>query len=100
MSWIVLVSVLVVVTVQVVVADDIHSPEPKRVVTWCFYGGRRYRVGQQWNPDPCTFCRCDVGGKLACAVRDCARPNCENYYTPPGQCCPICPTGTASDVTV
>ncbi|KAH9502879.1 von Willebrand factor C domain-containing protein 2-like [Bulinus truncatus] len=48
------------------------------------------------KPDegPCAFCDCvNDGGrwKWICYYRDCMRPECDNYYTPPGQCCPVCP---------
>ena len=30
---------------------------------------------------------------MTCNIRDCAAPDCDNYYVPEGQCCPVCSSG-------
>jgi len=41
-------------------------------------------------PCPVT-CEDDEFDPSDCARILCARPECDNFYTPPNQCCPICP---------
>ncbi|WAR16141.1 hypothetical protein MAR_030735 [Mya arenaria] len=36
------------------------------------------------------------GSGSDCNAASCPRLRCRNSYTPPGQCCPICPTGGKS----
>ena len=36
-----------------------------------------------------TYSTC-TDGNLACYIIDCAFPDCTNYYTPEGACCPVC----------
>eukprot|EP00916_Digyalum_oweni_P015450 GHVL01025287.1.p1 GENE.GHVL01025287.1~~GHVL01025287.1.p1 ORF type:complete len:145 (+),score=10.02 GHVL01025287.1:84-518(+) len=59
----------------------------------CLWGGKMWPAGQQFKPNPCTFCNC-VDGRAACAVADCAPPQCVDYVRDPNQCCPKCPNGS------
>ncbi|KAL8583263.1 hypothetical protein ACOMHN_043098 [Nucella lapillus] len=60
----------------------------------CLYQRRRVRNGQRFSPpggDPCTFCRCQ-DGSVTCERSECPAVRCPSPLTPPGQCCPVCPT--------
>ncbi|GFN86187.1 kielin/chordin-like protein [Plakobranchus ocellatus] len=74
-------------------------PSPKKVVgqccevcQGCTFRGILYDEGVSWvTPDsPCTVCTCN-GGLVTCMAKDCFAP-CSDPVTPPGQCCPECPT--------
>lgn len=39
--------------------------------------------------DNCRFCRCQ-GGVSICFTAQCGELNCERYYVPEGECCPVC----------
>ncbi|KAK7471528.1 hypothetical protein BaRGS_00035808 [Batillaria attramentaria] len=58
----------------------------------CEWQGKWYAEGQQFNPDPCTFCNCQ-NGRAMCAVADCMMPACVDSKRDPTQCCPVCPNG-------
>ena len=61
----------------------------------CVWRGQWYPEGQEFKPDPCTFCNC-ISGRPMCAVADCAPPPCVDYVRDPNQCCPSCPNGKSS----
>lgn len=63
---------------------------PIRCPKFCVENGNLHPSGSSWNPTPCEFCTC-TNGMINCAIMDCARPPCENYFVPEGKCCPICP---------
>ncbi|XP_026167747.1 kielin/chordin-like protein isoform X2 [Mastacembelus armatus] len=58
----------------------------------CTYNHRIYSNGQTFlNPDqPCQICICQHG-TVECERRPCPPLNCNNSYTPPGECCSKCP---------
>ena len=39
--------------------------------------------------DPCWLCQCR-GGISFCSKAECAELDCENFYIPEGECCPVC----------
>ncbi|KAH3702913.1 kielin/chordin-like protein [Dreissena polymorpha] len=64
----------------------------------CKKNGKIYREGEDVpDDDPCMFCRCD-SGEVVCAIMDCAAPPCEDPFSIPGQCCPVCNTDTSCKV--
>ncbi|XP_076635606.1 crimpy isoform X4 [Colletes latitarsis] len=47
--------------------------------------------GSTWQPNACTTCTCEAGGRLGCRETICSVA-CSNPLPPkPGTCCPICP---------
>ncbi|PVD39502.1 hypothetical protein C0Q70_02136 [Pomacea canaliculata] len=62
---------------------------PGSVCTW---NGHTFSEGEQYKPDPCTFCFCR-DGRAACAVADCMMPSCVDPVRQPDKCCPVCPNG-------
>lgn len=61
----------------------------------CVWRGQWYPEGQEFKPDPCTFCNC-ISGRPMCVVADCVIPSCVDYVQDPNQCCPSCPNGKSS----
>ncbi|XP_052213701.1 sushi, von Willebrand factor type A, EGF and pentraxin domain-containing protein 1-like isoform X3 [Dreissena polymorpha] len=64
------------------------------VETNCKLRDMMFRIGQSYNPDPCTTCRCMPGGEMPCLAKSCAPPQCSGDTTPvrkPGECCYTCP---------
>ncbi|KAH9493190.1 von Willebrand factor C domain-containing protein 2-like [Bulinus truncatus] len=57
----------------------------------CLYNKKIYMIGAEFKPSDCEFCRCSEDGNVACAIMDCARPQCPNPVKLKGQCCPVCP---------
>ena len=54
-------------------------------------------IGQSGDtvPDdnPCAKCKC-MNGDVTCSYTNCTNPNCDNSYTPKGECCPKCVEGS------
>ncbi|XP_061493988.1 kielin/chordin-like protein isoform X3 [Rhineura floridana] len=50
------------------------------------------KEGESWNPELCQTCRCEAG-TVRCQVADCPELSCQERYTPPGECCPVCRPG-------
>ncbi|XP_035279890.1 cysteine-rich motor neuron 1 protein isoform X1 [Anguilla anguilla] len=55
----------------------------------CTFNGAEYREGDMFRMDTCRFCRCQ-GGVSVCFSAQCGTLNCEHYYVPEGECCPVC----------
>ncbi|XP_078589548.1 cysteine-rich motor neuron 1 protein-like isoform X1 [Branchiostoma floridae x Branchiostoma japonicum] len=55
----------------------------------CMHNGTEYSEGETFRPDPCHFCKCS-GGLSFCFTAQCGDLQCQNYYVPDGECCPIC----------
>ena len=55
----------------------------------CLFDDEYYVIGDEFMADVCTTCRCDKG--VHCYSKLCQVLNCNNYITPEGECCPICP---------
>jgi hypothetical protein len=59
----------------------------------CQMNGKVFQHGQIISLfGPCFVCSC-YEGHMTCNIRDCAAPDCDNYYVPEGQCCPVCSSG-------
>lgn len=39
--------------------------------------------------DACWLCQCR-GGISFCSKAECAQLDCDNFYVPEGECCPVC----------
>jgi len=39
--------------------------------------------------DPCKTCLCDRGIAVACAVKQCAQPDCDHWQRIEGECCTV-----------
>ncbi|KAL3201215.1 hypothetical protein MRX96_012704 [Rhipicephalus microplus] len=64
--------------------------------TQCLFDGTTYADGDEWQPDPCTTCKCLLGNSV-CDSEQCPRLECRDQYVPLGQCCPVC-TGDSREV--
>ncbi|KAF3844745.1 hypothetical protein F7725_007908 [Dissostichus mawsoni] len=48
-----------------------------------------FSEGEVYRMDPCWLCQCR-GGISFCSKAECAELDCENFYIPEGECCPVC----------
>ncbi|XP_073868066.1 cysteine-rich motor neuron 1 protein isoform X5 [Macaca fascicularis] len=55
----------------------------------CIFNNMEYYDGDMFRMDNCRFCRCQ-GGVAICFTAQCGEINCERYYVPEGECCPVC----------
>ncbi|XP_049640656.1 cysteine-rich motor neuron 1 protein [Suncus etruscus] len=55
----------------------------------CVFNNVEYSDGDLFRMDNCRFCRCQ-GGVAVCFTAQCGELNCERYYVPEGECCPVC----------
>ncbi|XP_071520088.1 dorsal-ventral patterning protein Sog-like isoform X3 [Panulirus ornatus] len=57
-----------------------------------------FEDGTSWQSpiNPCSMCMC-TRGEIKCQDVVCHKLDCEGAYTPPGECCQMCPVG--NDVT-
>uniref|UniRef100_A0A8I5N218 Cysteine-rich motor neuron 1 protein n=1 Tax=Papio anubis TaxID=9555 RepID=A0A8I5N218_PAPAN len=55
----------------------------------CIFNNVEYYDGDMFRMDNCRFCRCQ-GGVAICFTAQCGEINCERYYVPEGECCPVC----------
>nr|XP_058935277.1 cysteine-rich motor neuron 1 protein isoform X6 [Kogia breviceps] len=55
----------------------------------CVFNNVEYSDGDMFRMDNCRFCRCQ-GGVSICFTAQCGELNCERYYVPEGECCPVC----------
>ncbi|XP_038047824.1 kielin/chordin-like protein isoform X2 [Patiria miniata] len=59
----------------------------------CLYGSVELQSGEPFKDpnNPCIECTC-LAGNVQCNMRECPPlpENCEQFYTPDGECCPIC----------
>lgn len=58
----------------------------------CYYNGRNYEDGSQFDLDACTRCSCRHGD-VQCSKTACPDVRCPNPITRPGECCPTCTSG-------
>lgn len=57
----------------------------------CLVQGREVADGGKWSPNKCSECKCDRGLVLCASISKCpSLADCEDYFTPPGSCCPVC----------
>uniref|UniRef100_A0A3P8RM14 Cysteine rich transmembrane BMP regulator 1 (Chordin like) n=1 Tax=Amphiprion percula TaxID=161767 RepID=A0A3P8RM14_AMPPE len=55
----------------------------------CVHNGKDFSEGEVYRMDPCWLCQCR-GGISFCSKAECAELDCENFYIPEGECCPVC----------
>ncbi|XP_068928293.1 cysteine-rich motor neuron 1 protein isoform X4 [Petaurus breviceps papuanus] len=55
----------------------------------CVFNSVEYDDGDMFRMDNCQFCRCQ-GGVSICFSAQCGELNCDRYYEPEGECCPVC----------
>ncbi|XP_034051242.1 cysteine-rich motor neuron 1 protein-like isoform X2 [Thalassophryne amazonica] len=55
----------------------------------CIHSGKQFSEGEVYRMEPCWLCRCR-GGISFCSKAECAELDCENFYIPEGECCPVC----------
>ncbi|XP_033987080.1 cysteine-rich motor neuron 1 protein isoform X4 [Trematomus bernacchii] len=55
----------------------------------CVHNGKDFSEGEVYRMDPCWLCQCR-GGISFCSKAECAELDCENFYVPEGECCPVC----------
>uniref|UniRef100_A0A674N1G4 Cysteine-rich motor neuron 1 protein n=1 Tax=Takifugu rubripes TaxID=31033 RepID=A0A674N1G4_TAKRU len=63
---------------------DCQKVSPK-----CVHNGKEFLEGEVYRMDPCWLCQCR-GGISFCSKAECAELDCENFYIPEGECCPVC----------
>ncbi|XP_077096589.1 cysteine-rich motor neuron 1 protein isoform X1 [Siphateles boraxobius] len=55
----------------------------------CVRDGQEFAEGEVYRMDSCWRCQCR-GGVSFCSRAECAEPDCQNFYVPEGECCPVC----------
>uniref|UniRef100_A0A672JZN4 VWFC domain-containing protein n=1 Tax=Sinocyclocheilus grahami TaxID=75366 RepID=A0A672JZN4_SINGR len=55
----------------------------------CVHNGKEFREGEVYRMDPCWLCQCR-GGVSFCSKAECTEMDCQNFYVPEGECCPVC----------
>ncbi|XP_047466539.1 cysteine-rich motor neuron 1 protein isoform X3 [Mugil cephalus] len=63
--------------------------ECQKVSPKCVHNGKEFTEGEVYRMDPCWLCQCR-GGISFCSKAECAELDCENFYIPEGECCPVC----------
>uniref|UniRef100_A0A3B5M4A5 Cysteine rich transmembrane BMP regulator 1 n=1 Tax=Xiphophorus couchianus TaxID=32473 RepID=A0A3B5M4A5_9TELE len=48
-----------------------------------------FSEGEVYRMDPCWLCQCR-GGISFCSKAECGELDCEKFYIPEGECCPVC----------
>ncbi|XP_067223297.1 cysteine-rich motor neuron 1 protein-like [Chanodichthys erythropterus] len=66
-----------------------HTFTCQRVSPRCVHDGKEFAEGEVYRMDPCWLCQCR-GGVSFCSKAECAKLDCENFYVPEGECCPVC----------
>ncbi|CAG05966.1 unnamed protein product [Tetraodon nigroviridis] len=59
----------------------------------CVYGGRTYRLLEEFRLSRCERCRCGANREVYCSISDCPAPQCVNPTYEPNHCCPVCRSG-------
>uniref|UniRef100_A0A3P9Q8I2 VWFC domain-containing protein n=1 Tax=Poecilia reticulata TaxID=8081 RepID=A0A3P9Q8I2_POERE len=55
----------------------------------CVFNGKKFSEGEVYRMDPCWLCQCR-GGISFCSKAECGELDCEKFYIPEGECCPVC----------
>lgn len=55
----------------------------------CAHNGKEHSEGEVYRMDACWLCQCR-GGISFCSKAECAQLDCDNFYVPEGECCPVC----------
>lgn len=66
-----------------------HTYTCQKVSSRCVYNGQEFSEGEVYRMDPCWVCQCR-GGISFCSKAECAQLDCDNFYVPEGECCPVC----------
>ncbi|KAF5900104.1 cysteine-rich motor neuron 1 protein isoform X2, partial [Clarias magur] len=66
-----------------------HSYKCEKVSPRCVHNGTEFTEGDVYRMDSCWVCQCR-GGISFCSKAECAALDCENFYIPDGECCPVC----------
>ncbi|KAK3563107.1 hypothetical protein QTP86_016344 [Hemibagrus guttatus] len=61
----------------------------EKVSPKCVYNGTEFAVDEVYRLDSCWLCQCR-GGISFCSKTECAELECDNFYIPEGECCPVC----------
>ncbi|XP_049926264.1 von Willebrand factor C domain-containing protein 2-like isoform X1 [Epinephelus moara] len=67
-------------------------PVCEAVARVCVYGGKTYRLLEEFRLSRCERCRCEANREVYCSISDCPAPHCVNPTYEPNHCCPICKT--------
>uniref|UniRef100_A0A8C1HF41 Si:dkey-283b1.7 n=3 Tax=Cyprinus carpio TaxID=7962 RepID=A0A8C1HF41_CYPCA len=59
----------------------------------CVYGGKTYRMLEEFRLSPCERCRCEVNREVYCTISGCPTLHCVNPVYEPNHCCPVCKNG-------
>uniref|UniRef100_A0A087XYX7 Cysteine rich transmembrane BMP regulator 1 (Chordin like) n=1 Tax=Poecilia formosa TaxID=48698 RepID=A0A087XYX7_POEFO len=62
---------------------------PPKVSPNCVFNGKKFSEGEVYRMDPCWLCQCR-GGISFCSKAECGELDCEKFYIPEGECCPVC----------
>ncbi|XP_030641382.1 cysteine-rich motor neuron 1 protein [Chanos chanos] len=63
--------------------------ECQKVSPKCVHNGKEFSEGEVYRMDQCWLCQCR-GGISFCSKAECAQLDCDNFYIPEGECCPVC----------
>ncbi|KAI5102182.1 cysteine-rich motor neuron 1 protein precursor, partial [Silurus meridionalis] len=66
-----------------------HSYTCEKVSPVCVHNGTELAEGEVYRMDSCLLCQCR-GGISFCSKAECAELECDNFYIPEGECCPVC----------
>ncbi|KAG9268186.1 cysteine-rich motor neuron 1 protein-like isoform X1 [Astyanax mexicanus] len=66
-----------------------HTYDCQRVSPRCVHNGKKFAEGEVYRMDSCWLCQCR-GGVSFCSKAECAELDCDNFYIPEGECCPVC----------
>ncbi|KAK1159083.1 von Willebrand factor C domain-containing protein 2-like isoform X1 [Acipenser oxyrinchus oxyrinchus] len=59
----------------------------------CQYGGKTYKLLEEFELSPCERCRCEANREVYCMVAECPSLLCVDPTYEPHHCCPICKNG-------
>ncbi|XP_069041833.1 von Willebrand factor C domain-containing protein 2-like [Lepisosteus oculatus] len=68
-------------------------PRCEAVRQVCEYGGRTYRLLEEFMLSPCERCRCGANREVYCTVAECPALHCVDPTFEPHHCCPVCKNG-------
>uniref|UniRef100_A0A3B1ICL3 Cysteine rich transmembrane BMP regulator 1 n=1 Tax=Astyanax mexicanus TaxID=7994 RepID=A0A3B1ICL3_ASTMX len=66
-----------------------HTYDCQTVSPRCVHNGKKFAEGEVYRMDSCWLCQCR-GGVSFCSKAECAELDCDNFYIPEGECCPVC----------
>ncbi|KAM6961284.1 LOW QUALITY PROTEIN: cysteine-rich motor neuron 1 protein [Aplochiton taeniatus] len=69
--------------------DCCDTLECQKVSPKCVHNGKEFSEAEVYRMDPCWLCQCR-GGISFCSKAECAELDCDSFYVPEGECCPVC----------